>query len=157
MLSIITRIKGKKTKNLQKPGRFKPCLPPFANVILHILAPQSILFPLPSEPFDPVFVTAKTREKARRLLDPCTLNAHWPTPPRFPLPTLSRILDTPRAHTLFFPKLDVPNFFWSLRLPCTVQGCFCSVRRGPHLRAAASTLRLVLVSSSRAAHARLRF
>ena len=95
-----------------------------ADIMLHTLADAGLLFPLQDQPAAPAFVTAKTPDKARLLLDMRLWNKQWPKPPRFPLPKLSQILDCPQAPLLFFTKLDVSNFFWSLRLPHFVHGSF---------------------------------
>ena len=58
------------------------------------------------------------------MLDMRVWNKLWPKPPRFALPRLSLLLDSPQSSLLFYTKLDVSNFFWSLRLPTEVHGCF---------------------------------
>ena len=92
--------------------------------MLHTLAVSGLLFPTHARGAAPAFVTAKTPEKARLLLDMRVWNRDWPKPPRFSLPKLSLLLDSPHVSLLFFTKLDVFNFFWSLRLPPEVHGCF---------------------------------
>ncbi len=89
--------------------------------ILHTLVSHGLLFP--SQPAALVFVTAKTPDETRFLLHLGTLNANWPTPPRFPLPTLSPILDIPGAHIVFTIRRYMSNLFWPLHLPHTVLGC----------------------------------
>ena len=92
--------------------------------MLHRLADDGLIFSIPPQPAAPAFVTAKTPEKARLLVDLRVLNKVWPKPPSFRLPQLSQLLALPHAAKLYFAKLDISNFFWSLHLPPSVNGCF---------------------------------
>jgi hypothetical protein len=122
--------------------------------MLHTLACSGLLFPSDPQPAAPAFVSAKTPDKARLLLDMRAWNKVFPPPPRFPLPKLSELLISPHAPTLFFTKLDVSNFFLVSPSPSHCPWQLRDVRRGPNLWLPPSSFRVVMVPPSRAAYTR---
>lgn len=91
---------------------------------LRTLTDQTFVYPVSPQPGSPVFITYKTATQARCIADMRTYNHLWPTPPSFRLPSLGSLLPGHTFHNLYFTKIDLKNFFWSLVIPPFVDGSF---------------------------------
>ena len=91
---------------------------------LHALTAQSFVHPVTPQHGSPVFLTYKSAAQARCIADMRIYNHLWPTPPTFRLPSLGSILPGHTFHNLYFTKIDLKNFFWSLVLSPSVHGSF---------------------------------
>lgn len=110
------------------PRRLPPHPPqrrssPAALPMLHTLAGQGLLVPCEAAAGSPAFALFKSASSARLIVNCKVFNGVFPDPPPFRLPTFSHLLCRPLCG-LYFIKLDVANFFWSLQLPGEVEGGF---------------------------------
>jgi hypothetical protein len=101
---------------------------PNTETMLHTLKQDNFLLPTGHQPNIRCFVIPKTSEKCSLIADMRLVNAlHPQKPPSFRLPTLSLLCHAfslaPR-NGFWATKLDLRNFFWSLRLPHEWIGCF---------------------------------
>ena len=93
-------------------------------MFLHTLTRDEYIFPVPSQPGIPIFTLYKTRTQARLIADARAFNTLWHKPSSFSLPNFAALLPALAKATHYFVKLDVKNFYWSLKLPSSVSGLF---------------------------------
>ena len=91
--------------------------------MLDTLATAGLVTPSLSPHGSPCFAVYKTAVKARLIADMRQYNTLWPRPPPFSLPSLDLLLNT-TLPALYFIKIDISNFYWSLELPPPVRGAF---------------------------------
>ena len=94
-----------------------------SDILLSQLAGDGLVFRTHPQHAAPTFAIYKTSTKCRLILDLRACNKLFLRPPSFRLPTFFALLQSPSL-PLYFVKLDVTNFFWSLSLPPTVSGYF---------------------------------
>ena len=91
--------------------------------MLETLTSQGLVSPSAALFGSPCFTIYKTPTKCRLIVDMRVYNMLWPRPPPFCLPSLDTLLNL-TLKGLFFIKIDVSNFYWSLSIPDHVTGSF---------------------------------
>ena len=95
-----------------------------AKLVLRTLQRSALVFETYPQPAAPCFTTYKSETKLRVIMDFRSYNLLFVDPPHFRLPHFDMILSARGSPDLFFVKIDIANFYWSLLLPAPVVGYF---------------------------------
>ena len=93
-------------------------------MVLCNLARSGLVFPTYSQSSAPCFTTYKSETKPWVIMEFRSYNVLFADPPRFRSPHFDSVLSARWSLDLYFVKIDVANFHWSLCLPPPVLGYF---------------------------------